>query len=110
MQIKLPRRPASAVKRRSVEIASWPKSGNENGNDGTVASVAVGGTTGAVGDGVAIDPLTIAEDLDAAPVEAGLPGEIAIHIMGIVIAMCPKGVAVAGKTSGEDVPPPDRYL
>lgn len=71
----------------------------------------VEGTTGAEEDGVGIEPLMIAEHLDAGRVEADhLQGETATHIKETAIVICLKGVAVAGKISGEDAPPAVQYL
>ncbi|KAI0553619.1 PWI domain-containing protein [Xylaria curta] len=108
-KIKQPRRLVSVAKHRSVEIASWPTSEIEN--DETVASVEVEGTTGVAADAVETELLMIAEDSGAVQVEGDpLPGGIAIHIKETVIAMCPKDVARAGKTFGEDVPLPVQHL
>ncbi|KAI1750927.1 PWI domain-containing protein [Xylaria castorea] len=80
-------------------------------NDETVASVEVEGTTGVEADAVEIELSMIAEDSDAVQIEADLlPEEIAIHIKETVIAMCLRGVAQAGKTLGEGVPPPVQHL
>lgn len=109
MPIKQLRRPASVAKHRSVEIASWPMSEIEN--DETVASVVTEGITGVEADAAGIELLMTVGGLDEVRVEVDLlPEEIVIRIKETVTATYLKAAVRAGKTFGEDVPPPVQRL